>query len=214
MRVVDLWFPVRGVAVPADHAYALYAALSGRLPLLHSNPSVGILPINGRLAGARRLYLDSWSRFVLRIPRDLVAESLQLAGSRLDIDGSSVVVGSPRVVPLKPRAVLWSRLVTIKGYVEPSSFLTAISEQLSAMGIRGRASLLPRQSSHPVDGGVGGKGPWVRRTVSVKDRVIVGYAVKISELTAEESIVLQEQGLGGRRRFGCGVFVPLPRAQG
>jgi CRISPR/Cas system CSM-associated protein Csm4 (group 5 of RAMP superfamily) len=28
----------------------------------------------------------------------------------------------------------------------------------------------------------------------------------VSELTAEESIRLQEHGLGGRRKMGCGVF--------
>ena len=30
----------------------------------------------------------------------------------------------------------------------------------------------------------------------------------VGGLTAEESICLQERGLGGRRRMGCGLFVP------
>jgi hypothetical protein len=30
----------------------------------------------------------------------------------------------------------------------------------------------------------------------------------ISGLTAAESLLVQEHGLGSRRRMGCGVFVP------
>jgi len=36
---------------------------------------------------------------------------------------------------------------------------------------------------------------------------IVGYELIIQGLTAEESITVQEQGLGGKRHMGCGVFV-------
>jgi CRISPR-associated protein Cas6 len=55
--------------------------------------------------------------------------------------------------------------------------------------------------------------PWIgkplRRVLDVKGRKIVGYAMQVAGLTAEESIRLQEEGLGGRRRMGCGLFMPL-----
>ena len=38
---------------------------------------------------------------------------------------------------------------------------------------------------------------------------MIGYALRVFGLTAEESIRLQEEGLGGRRRMGCGVFLPI-----
>ena len=44
-----------------------------------------------------------------------------------------------------------------------------------------------------------------------EDKEIVGFALRVEELTAEESIRLQEKGIGGRRRFGCGIFVPERR---
>jgi hypothetical protein len=31
----------------------------------------------------------------------------------------------------------------------------------------------------------------------------------VDYLTATESILLQEHGLGGRRHMGCGIFVPM-----
>jgi CRISPR-associated protein Cas6 len=43
----------------------------------------------------------------------------------------------------------------------------------------------------------------------IKDKKLVGYALRVTGLTAEESIRLEEEGLGGRRRMGCGVLVPF-----
>lgn len=43
----------------------------------------------------------------------------------------------------------------------------------------------------------------------IKDKMVVGFQVEVTQLTGEESITLQEQGIGGRRRMGCGIFVPL-----
>jgi CRISPR-associated protein Cas6 len=49
---------------------------------------------------------------------------------------------------------------------------------------------------------------YIRRTVRIREKEVVGYGLDVSRLTAEASILLQEHGLGGRRPFGCGVFVP------
>ena len=48
----------------------------------------------------------------------------------------------------------------------------------------------------------------MRRTLRVQDRVVVGYAVEVHGLSAPDSIRLQSLGIGGRRRFGCGIFIP------
>jgi CRISPR-associated protein Cas6 len=48
-----------------------------------------------------------------------------------------------------------------------------------------------------------------RRVVRIKDKTVVGYGVHVAGLNAAESLCLQEHGLGGRRKMGCGVFVPV-----
>jgi CRISPR-associated protein Cas6 len=53
-----------------------------------------------------------------------------------------------------------------------------------------------------------------RRTLRIKDKEVVGYEVKLEGLTVAESLNIQEQGLGGRRHMGCGVFVPMDRCKG
>ena len=47
-----------------------------------------------------------------------------------------------------------------------------------------------------------------RRALRIKDQTHVGYSLLVEGLSAEESIRLQEQGLGGRRKLGCGLFLP------
>ncbi|MCA9037647.1 MAG: hypothetical protein KDA91_21080, partial [Planctomycetaceae bacterium] len=84
-----------------------------------------------------------------------------------------------------------SRLVTIKGFMDAESFAQAVRRQLDALEISERVILTI------------GK----RRTIKIRDKEVVGFEVILEGLTAEESIVLQEQGLGGRRHMGCGVFV-------
>jgi len=66
----------------------------------------------------------------------------------------------------------------------------------------------------PADMAAGGKGaplvPFLDYVAFRHKRIgrIVQNLGGITNLTAEESLTLQEQGLGGRRRMGCGVFVP------
>jgi CRISPR-associated protein Cas6 len=42
----------------------------------------------------------------------------------------------------------------------------------------------------------------------IKEKRVVGFPLRVTGLTAEESITLQEQGLGGRSKMGCGFFMP------
>jgi hypothetical protein len=45
-----------------------------------------------------------------------------------------------------------------------------------------------------------------RRSLTVGGRRVVGYSVRVLGLSADQSIALQENGIGGKRRMGCGVF--------
>jgi CRISPR-associated protein Cas6 len=76
-------------------------------------------------------------------------------------------------------------------------------------GIRAHAHIPLRKTSRSVQGGMGSKGSLeIRRTLQIRDKTIVGFALEVGGLSIADSIRLQELGLGGRHRFGCGVFVP------
>ena len=228
MTFVDFSCRLSGESIPADHGYLLYAALSKRLPSLHPPErqvldlqhhkstdvplwlSSGIHPIRGKLIGDRRLAVTPQSRLTLRIPSGRIQEVLSLIGTKLDLAGSTISVGTPEILQLVARTRLYSRLVVIKGATEPSHFLQTASRQLEALGIHAQVGIPYKQGAARVEGDAPDQDqPAVlRRTISIAGKVIVGFALLAEGLTAEESITLQEQGLGGRRRFGCGVFIP------
>lgn len=210
MAIIDLAFRITGTVVPADQGCALYAALSGAIPDAHEQESVAILPINGRLAGNRKVSLHRQSRLTLRIPSDFIGLFLRLSGKQLDLHGHRVMVGVPEVRCLRASSTLRSRLVVIKGFMEPEAFLDAVRRQLHETAVSGQCELVLRRSTTSSDSGIPRRqdqSPYVRRTLRIHGREIVGYAVSVHSLSDEDSIRLQEQGIGGRRRFGCGIFV-------
>lgn len=210
--VLDLSFPLRGSMIPADHGYALYAAISRHLPSIHGDATLGIHAIRGRLAGERRLELTAASHLEIRLPAARIPEMIQMAGQQLDIDGNSCLIGVPTVRPLAPKNTLISRLVVIRGFTEAETFLDAVNRQLDELEIAGDARLVARTAAQPVEGkSAGQSGQWIRRTLRIRDKTIVGFSVHVADLSPDESLRLQERGLGGRRRFGCGLFVPTPR---
>lgn len=226
MHIVDLAFVVTGDKIPADHGYPLYAALTQLIPELHApknTPEEGparttalwrhmaIHPINGRLSGERTLSLTPASRLRFRLPAEQIIILLPLAGKTLQLDGARIRIGIPTPQALKPAVALRCRMVTIKNHIEPESFLKAARQQLDALGIHGSAELATRNNPVSREGKyttLEGRGPYIRRTLRVSDKEIVGYALSVFDLNAEESITLQEQGVGGRRRLGCGIFSP------
>ncbi len=118
-------------------------------------------------------------------------------------------MGTPQTVAMKPTARLYSRLVVIKGFLEPQAFLEAAQRQLEELDVKGKPSLVyqPNVAAANADKNTGSRSPFLRRTIKIRDKEVVGFALRVEELTAEESIRLQEKGLGGRRRFGCGIFI-------
>jgi CRISPR-associated endonuclease/helicase Cas3 len=195
-RFVDAAFQLRGRTLPLDHGYALFSALCGVLPELHAARRWGVHPVLGRRVGPGVLALGERSWLKLRLPVEDLARALRLAGSALDVSGHQVGVGVPTVFPLVPTWALKARFVTIKGFQEAEPFREAAVRQLAA--------LLDATSGAALS-----LGP--RRVMRIGDRTVVGFAVALDGLSADESLAVQERGLGGRRRMGGGVFVPLPR---
>lgn len=207
---VDIKFKLYGKQVPADHGYYLFSSISKLLPHIHSNTEVGIHPINGILAGNRMLNITPDSFLTIRLPIDLTGYAIELSGKSIRMGDHEVRVGVPQTFALLPNSTLYSRLVVIKGFMEPEPFLEAVSRQLTQLNIRGTASLIENDHFEANSNSTSGThSPFLRRTIRIMDKEVVGFALLIDNLTDEESIILKEQGLGGRRRFGCGIFIPV-----
>ena len=188
---VELKFPVNGTTLSSDHGYGLYGAISRIIPEAHSADWLAIETIPGAARGDGVTQLDPQAKLKIRIPQDHVPLMLKLAGKRLEVDGHAIRLGAPQIYLLKPATALYARIVTIKGFTEPEPFLDAVRRKLDEMGVKGEPVVGPR------------------RVVRVGNHTVVGFGLTIHELSEEGSIILQEQGVGGRRRMGCGFFQPV-----
>lgn len=204
MLPLDLVFPVVGARLPCDHNYHLYAALSRQLPCLHDRTlDYSLVPVTGRYVGRGELQLDpAWSRLRLRVTAEEIPRVLPLAGKRLQILGETLRVGVPQVHALRPTSTLYARTVTIKNATQPGAFLTAVQRQLTELGVAGRPDI-PRV--------IVGKcqGEPQRQVLRIKTSCVVGFSLLVHDLSAEDSLKLLAVGLGGRRRMGGGVFMPV-----
>jgi CRISPR-associated protein Cas6 len=210
---VDVKFSVQGDLLPVDHGYLLFSALSRVIPHLHGDSSFGVHAISGQLVGDRLQALGSRSALTIRAPIQAYPNLLALAGTRLRIGRFEVHVGVPQISALVPSERLYSRLTVIKGFTQGPQFLEATRRQLEAMDIRGTPYLIeqPEVMEANRDREGGSQSPYLRRTVRIRDKEIVGFALAIWNLEPRDSVALQEKGIGGRRRFGCGLFVPDKR---
>ena len=210
--VFDLLFPLAGGPIPLDHGYPLYAALSRELgSVIHGEgnphpPAPGVFPVRGVPRG-RDLDLDARSALRLRVPSGLIAPCVALAGRTLEMAGGRVALRPPTVRPLSPAPAVSARLVLVKladaaeKGVTPERFLDAVRRQLDDLGIAGEAGI-------PTYRGGERDGQPHRRVMRVKGAIRPGYPLLVAGLTADESIRLQTYGLGGRRKMGCGLFLP------
>lgn len=206
--VLDLLFRVLGAEVPTDHGYALFGAISRILETdgdrwLHGNTAIGLHTIRGAPGAPGRCLLGEDARCGLRLPADLVPRALKLAGSSIELDGCRLRIGVAHTRALVPATALHCRIATTRNGHDPARFDAEIARQAAALDLHGHVFRVPRRAQGRAD-----RDP-SRRVVRIRDKLVVGYSVLATELTAEESIRLQEHGLGGRRRMGCGVFVPF-----
>lgn len=224
MPLIELHFPVLGTEIPSDHGYALYGAVSRLVPKLHAHEMpLRIGPIRGSYVGNGKLRLEPrQARLRVRFRPDDLPMLLPLAGKSLDLDGHIVRLGVPNVSALVPAPNLIARMVVIKAsspktdpsdkgsrdrqktkrYQEPAEFLQAVRRELDRNDIHADADL-PIYETGPH------AGQPRRHVLRIHGKTIVGFTVMVQGMTAEESLELQEHGLGGRAKMGCGFFVPM-----
>ncbi len=211
MASIDIAFPLLASAiVPRDHGYGLYAALSRSHAELHGVSWLCVHPLSGTAQGDQ-LHIEKGRDLRIRVPDTHIATVLSLTGRRLDVHGATLRLGVPRVYRLACVATLDARLV----YIKLTSPPTRRHEELNrdTLDNDGMASRYGQEIRRQLDRlQIGGtfelRG---RRSITVAGKRLVGFSVRVGELHVDESLRLQENGLGGKRSMGCGVFRPTRR---
>jgi CRISPR-associated protein Cas6 len=201
-QIIDLIFDIDCKTLPVDHAYDLSQALADALPWSRDDPRIGIHAIH--VAGSQngwerpehgsgqRLVLSRRTKLTVRIPSDLAPQLQQaLEGKTLDVGGFALSVGKSRPRPLSKQTTLFSRYVVVATHEDENTFLQWAVAELATNDIRVRKALCGKKT---------------RLATPLGD--LLTRSLMLADLSLEESVRLQQQGLGSHRHMGCGLFIP------
>jgi len=199
--VVDLVFTLRCKCLPVDHVYSLFEAVQVVLPWLQEESVAGLHAVNVAASGNgwmrpddphALLHLSKRTRFELRVPRHRIADAKKLVGKKLDVCGYAFELRSVSERPLSSITTLFSRhLVAERELTEEEDVLNWVSAQLTKQGITPRKMLCG-----------------TRHSIKIPEKNIGTRSLMITGLEVEESLWLQQHGLGPYRHLGCGLFIP------
>ncbi len=189
-NLADVQFDLSAGEIPADHGVGLFEQLVKHLPWLSETAGVGVHPVHGAPTGRNdNLVINRRVKLTLRLPVDRLADAEALTGAVLEAGAGPIRVGPLKKRPLVPYATLYSHFV-IMGSADEAQFMAEARAELEAMGVR--AGLIP------------GK----RRRMRMHEGAVEGYSLMLHDLGLDDSIRVQEQGLGRYRIYGCGIFIP------
>ena len=199
--MIDVSYRISGRTLPVEHAHALSCAVQQSLPWFAQEHDAGLHLIHVAESGngwvrpdaapGELLHLSRRTRLSLRIPTARLTDAQRLSGSTLDIDGHRLAVGEHKVRSLRPARTLFSRFVVTSEHDPESRFVSLVEVELREMGVRTDRLLCGKT-----------------HLISTPDERLYTRSVLVAGLTPDESIVLQDTGLGPGRKFGCGLFIP------
>ena len=197
--MVDAVFAIACRSLPVDHAYALQQAIQEALPWFAQEPSAGLHTVHGAASGAgwmrpegadALLQLSHRARLALRLPRHRLEDAAALLGRTLQVAGWPLQVEKMALRPLSRITTLFSRCVVLAEGDE-AAFVGAAIEELGALGIRVERMVCGRVTP-----------------VATPERTYQARSLMLAGLALEQSLLLQQSGLGTGRKFGCGLFIP------
>ena len=202
--IVDLVFDIQCRELPVDHAHDLADAIKAHLPAIEDDTRLGVHSIH--LAGSQngwerpdpklgqKLILSRRTKLTLRVPQERIGEvENALVGAELEIAGCALTIGKAKQKMLSSQGTIFSRYVVLEPGedIDENAFMQRIVTHLAELGIRVKKALCGKTAEL-----AGPDGPVQTRSIM------------IAGLDADQSVLLQQQGLGPLRHMGCGLFIP------
>ena len=132
---------------------------------------------------------------MLRLPKHRVDDASKLAGQTLNVAGNELVLTMPNQKPLSVLTTIFARYVVASNMEnnieDEETFLNQTAEMLRKEGIQVKKMMSGRA-----------------HVLRMPGKNLLTRSLMIDGLKTEESIYLQQNGLGAGRLVGCGLFIP------
>ncbi|TXT38105.1 MAG: hypothetical protein FD135_3063 [Comamonadaceae bacterium] len=186
---VDVVFPLEADFLPRDHAQLLRDALCTQWPQLGREKQVGIHSIKLVSGSGEPAMLSRRTKLLLRVPTLLAAELLATQGVDVQLAGQTLHLGQPHTRELQAHATLYAYQVAASS-ADEVAFMADVARELASLDIAGER--------------VCGK----HQHLTLSGDVVNTFSLMLHSLRPEQSLRVQEHGIGPHRLLGCGLFIP------
>ncbi|ABL02364.1 conserved hypothetical protein [Candidatus Ruthia magnifica str. Cm (Calyptogena magnifica)] len=196
--IQDAVFNIFAKILPINHSFLLAQTLLKHLPWL-DEVDAGIFNIsvadgNGWTQNHKDgfYYPSKRSKLTIRVPKDKLYETQQLLGKTLDLGKYQIkIIKSLKPKLLSDMPVLFSKNIACNEAMSEDDFLQVTFEQLKILGISVKKMMVG-----------------LEKNIKTDTHIIHTRSLMIADLKKDESVLLQEKGLGDYRLLGCGLFIP------
>lgn len=187
--MLDVSFALQGQALPREHAQALSQALCAHLPWLHADPFAGVHPVKLVAGNQAQALISLRTRLLLRVSAQRREEMRALEGCELQVAGQALRLGQPHFRELLPHSTLYAYRVAARSSDE-AAFMADVDAALADLSVTGMR--------------VCGK----HQRMALQGGDLHAFSLMLHALVPEQSLRLQQHGIGPHRLLGCGIFVP------
>lgn len=200
-EVVDLAFAIQCKALPLDHGDTLYQSVVQHLPWLDDEPRSAIhqIHVSESANGWNRptdpsselLWPSRRTRLVLRVSQHRVEDCQALTGRRLKIGDHELTIGPAKQMLLSKLTTIFARYVDTGGTDQDQEFIQNVADNLRQRKINAKKMMSGLLVKHRTG-----------------DGYLLTRKLMLAGLSIEDSVQLQQQGIGNRQLMGIGIFLP------
>jgi CRISPR-associated protein Cas6 len=198
-EVFDLVFRLRGSKLEIDHAYELAEALRSHFKA-ETFARIGVHGV--RMAGSgngwnrpqqtdTEMPLSRRARLAIRLQHEDYDEVARISDQTLQLGRQQLDIGVSSIRKLSSMASLYARAVCCDPDQSEPDFLAQVAADLQGLNIKVTRMICGRSGE-----------------IRSKRGALFTRALMVADLKPEESVCLQQRGLGEARLLGCGLFVP------
>ena len=197
-RMIDVAFRIECKTLPYDHACDLSNEITKNLPWLLDDQLTGIQTLHGPESGngwvrseKEEIFLSKRTRLILRIPRGDIDKVRELENIEINVLGNNIKIGKSTTKTFLIVRDLISRFVLCDKDETEEEFLLGVKKELLNHGVSIKKAICGKAKSLTING---------------KSKIT--RSLMIAVLSKENSVLLQDTGVGTGRIYGCGIFLP------
>ena len=196
--MAELSFSVNCRELPYDHAYELSSEILNLIPQIKNDKRNSIQTLHGPMSGngwvrpdSENIPLSKRAKLMMRINKNQIDDIKDIEGKEIKLFGNSLKIGISKVKNFLIVKDLFCRFVISDNKISEDDFLEKIQMELRNFNVNIKKALCGKSM-----------------TINFAKKTVYTRSLMIADISKEESLTLQEECVGEKKLYGCGIFLP------